>query len=228
MATASNRVTRKELRQPDWFQRTTNHGLILLQHHQGKFIAAAVVLLLIVLGIAGWQIYKARQDDQAAQEFSRAMRLYQEQKFNEAIPAFDKVAGFRWSRYAALAHLFQANIYLTQNQLDKAIPAAQRFIAATAPDSMYRQIGLVALATAEERKNQCPQAAQHYAEAARINSALKERATLGKARCAAQNGDTKTALEAYREYLKENPNSPVSMQVAELEAKAGLATGSKK
>ena len=122
------------------------------------------------------------------------MTLYQEQKYREAIPAFEKVQGYRWSRYAALAHLYQANIYLTQNELDKAIPAAQRFIAATAPDTMYRQIGLVTLATAEERKNQCPQAVQHYAEAARINSALKDRATLGKARCAAQNGDIKTRI----------------------------------
>lgn len=228
MATARNRITRKDIRQPDWFQRTTDEALDLFQHHQSKFIGAGVGLLLIVLAIAGWQMFKARQDEQAAQEFSRAMQLYQEQKYSEALPVFDKVAGFRWSRYAGLAHLFQANIYLTQNNLDKAVPAAQRFISATSPDSLYRQIGLVALATAEERKAQCKQAIEHYAEAASINNALKDRAILGKARCAEQNGDPKTALDSYKEYLKENSNSPVSMQIAELEAKIAAAPAAKK
>lgn len=228
MATASKRLTRKDIRQPDWFQRNTDQALDFLQHNQGKVIGAAAVLLLVLLAIGGWQIFKGRQDDQAAQELSRAMALYQEQKFREAIPAFEKVQTFRWSRHAVLAHLFLTNIYLSQNELDKAIAAAQRFISATAPDSLYRQIGLVALASAEERKAQCKQAVDHYAEAAHINGALKDRATLGKARCAAQNGDSKAALDSYKEYLKENPGAPVSMQIAELEAKVGTTAGVKK
>jgi hypothetical protein len=81
MATARHRITRKDIRQPDWFQRSTDQALDLFQHHQSKFIGAGVGLLLIVLAFAGWQMFKARQDEQAAQEFSRAMQLYQEQKY---------------------------------------------------------------------------------------------------------------------------------------------------
>jgi predicted negative regulator of RcsB-dependent stress response len=227
MATAKKRISRKDIRQPDWFQRSTDQSLDFFQHNQSKLIVAAVGLLVVLLAIGGWQIFKARQEDQSAQEFSRAMTLYQEQKFREAIPQFERVQGFRWSHYATLSHLFLTNIYLSQNDLDKALPAAQRFISATAPESLYRQIGLVALATAEERKVQCKQAVDHYAEAARINEALKDRATLGTARCAAQNGDNKTALESYKEYLKENPGSPVSLQIAELEAKVIIPAGAK-
>jgi hypothetical protein len=35
-------------------------------------------------------------------------------------------------------------------------------------------------------------------------------------------------LDSYKEYLKENSNSPVSMQIAELEAKVAAAPGAKK
>lgn len=225
MATASNRITPKDIRQPDWFQRQSDQALNLVRQHQGKFIAAGVVLILIALANWGWQIYKARQDNQAAQDYDKAITLFQEKKYGEAIGLFNKVQGFRWSRYAPLAHLYETNSHLALNDIDKAMPAAQRFLSATKPDTLYRQIGLVTLAAIEERKNLCKQAVDRYAEAARIASALKDRAMLGKARCAAQNGDHKTALDAYREYLKENPNSPVTAQIAELESKA---SGSKR
>ena len=187
MATVSKRVTHKDIRQPDWFQRTSDQTLELLQNHQGKFIAAGVALVVLLLAIWGWQIFKARQDDQAASDYDKAITLFQEKKYGEAITIFNKVQGFRWSRYAPLAHLYETNSYLALNDNDKALPAAQRFLTATKPDTLYRQIGLVTLATIEERKNLCKQAIEHYAEAARITAALKDRAMLGKARCAAQN-----------------------------------------
>lgn len=227
MAAASKRVTLKDIRQPDWFQRHSDQALELLRQHQGKFIAAGVVLILVALANWGWQIYKARQDDQAARDYDKATTLFQEKKYTEAIALFNKVQGFRWSRYAALAHLYETNSYLGLNDIEKALPAAQRFLSATKPDTLYRQIGLVTLATIEERKNLCKQAVERYSEAARIAGALKDRAALGKARCAAQNGDNKTALDSYKEYLKDNPNSPVAVQIAELESKVGTAPAQK-
>jgi tetratricopeptide (TPR) repeat protein len=86
---------------------------------------------------------------------------------------------------------------------------------------------LIALATAEERKNQCKDAIGHYREAQNIAAALQNRAILGKARCAEQLGDTETALAAYKEYLKDNPGSPFAVKVAELESKGTAAPASK-
>ena len=84
---------------------------------------------------------------------------------------------------------------------------------------IHRQIALVTLATAEEQKKDCKTAVQHYGEAQTISGALQNRAVLGRARCAEQLGDTQTAITAYREYLKENPGSPLAIKLAELEAK---------
>jgi hypothetical protein len=151
------------------------------------------------------------------------MALYQSEKYREAIPAFENVKGYRWSRYAVLAHLYLANTYLATNESDKAVNEGQRSLAATRPNSFYRQIALITLATAEEQKKDCKAAVQHYGEAQNISGPLQGRAMLGKARCAEQLGDTATAIAAYKEYLKETPGSSWAVKLAELEAKNAAA-----
>jgi predicted negative regulator of RcsB-dependent stress response len=220
MATASKRITRKELRRPDWFQLTTERALEFYRANQIKVWIGTAALAVLLLAIWGWQEFKEQQNSAAAEEYRRAITLFQAQNYREAIPALEKVQAYRWSRYSSLAYLYESNSYLALNNLDKAITTAQRFIATTSSDSLYRQIGLLALATAEERKNNCKQAIAHYAEAERIHIAMREKATLGKARCAQQIGDTKTALSAYRDYLKDHPGSYVQLEIAELEAKS--------
>ncbi|MGH7795923.1 MAG: tetratricopeptide repeat protein [Candidatus Binatia bacterium] len=227
MATASKRITRKQLRQPDWFQVSTENALEYFNRHKSLVFAALAGLLLLGAAIWGWQIFKQRQNVAAAREFTKAMELYQSDKHREAIAAFENVKNYRWSRYSVLAHLYLAHSYLATNDLDRAVSEAQRSLAATRPNSLYRQIALVTLATAEERKKQCKAAIEHYSEAQNIAAALQSRAMLGKARCAEELGDSSTALTAYKEYLKENPGSPLAMKVAELEARGTAAPASK-
>jgi len=176
----------------------------------------------LVIGaiIWSWQIFKERQNIAASREFGKAMALYQSEKYPDAIAGFETVKGYRWSHYAVLAHLYLANSYLATNDTDKAVSEAQRSLAATRPNSLYRQIALVTLATAEEQKKDCKSAVQHYNEAQNISGALQSRAMLGKARCAEQIGDTRSAVAAYKEYLKENPGSPLSVKLGALEAKS--------
>jgi hypothetical protein len=221
MATASKRITRKQLRQPDWFQVSSENALEYFGRHKSMVFTVLAGLILFAAVLGGWQIFKQRQNTLAAQEFIKAMELYQANKHGEALAAFDHVTNYRWSRYAVLARFYLANSYLATNDLDKAVSEAQRSVTATRPNSLYRQIALVTLATAEERKQQCKAALGHYSEAQNIAGALQSRATLGKARCAEQLGEIATALAAYREYVKENPGTVLAIKVAELEAKSG-------
>lgn len=227
MATASKRITRKQLRQPDWFQVSSDNALEYFKHHKALVIALLAAVVLFGMLIWGWQIFKERQNVAASQEFTKAMALYQGEKYKDAITAFENVKGYRWSRYAVLAHLYLANSYLATNDTDKAINEAQRSLVATRPDSFYRQIALVTLAAAEEQKKDCKTAVQHYSEAQSISGALQSRAMLGKARCAEQLGDSATAIAAYKDYLKENPGSPLAVKLAELEAKSAAPPAGK-
>ena len=223
MATSAKHLSRKELRQPDNFVLFTQRALAFVQQKRRVLILAGALLMAVIIGISLWQVYKNRQNEQAAQHFATAIGLFRENKHKEAIAEFEKVEEYRWSHYAALAHLYEANSHLATNDLDQAAAAAQRFIAATDQSSIYRQIGLMTLGHIQERKNQCSEAIQRYTEAERIAGALKESAVLGKARCYTSIGDTKSAIAAYQQYIKENPNSPIAarlmLQVAELQTK---------
>ena len=220
MATASRRITRKQLRQPDRFQVLSDEAIEYLTEHKIVVFSAVAALVILVIAVWGWQSFKARQNAAASREFGHALVLYQNEKYPEAITAFEKVQTYRWSRYAVLAHIYLANSYFATKQFDKAATAAERSVIATNPESLYRQIALVTLGEAQEQLKQCKTAIDHFAEAERINGALQSRAELGKARCAEQLGDTKTALQAYKDYVKDNPGSPLSVKIAELQATA--------
>jgi predicted negative regulator of RcsB-dependent stress response len=223
MATSAKHLSRKELREPDRFMAFTQRALGFVKERRQLFSLAGALIVIVIIGISAWQIYKSRQNEQAAQRFDSAMTLFRANKHKEAIAEFKKVQGYRWSHYAALAHLYEANSHLATNDLDKATTAAQRFVASTDQTSIYRQIGLITLGHIEELKTQCRDAIQHYAEAERITGALRESAVLGKARCYTAIGDNKSAIAAYQQYVKENPNSPIAarltLQVAELQTK---------
>jgi len=222
MATASKRITRKDLRQPDWFQVNSKTAIAYFESHKGIVFGAIGAAILIVVVVWSWQSFKERQNITAAQEFIKAVELYQGAKYAEALGAFEKVQTYRWSRYAGLAHLYQANIHLAKSDLDKALNSAQRAVTATKPDTLYRQLALMALASAEERQNQCKTAIEHFTEAQKITGALQSSALLGKARCAEQLGDKTMMIATYKEYLKDNPGSPLALKLAELEA-AGVS-----
>jgi tetratricopeptide (TPR) repeat protein len=227
MATARRRLTRKDLRQPDWFQITTEKALEFYTAYRTRVLAAGVGLVVLLLALLGWQMFKERQDRMARAEFVQAIALFQGGKYREAVAAFEKVATYRWSPHAVLAHLYQANSFLAVADFDKAINAGQRFVSATKPNSLYRQVGLVTLAHAEEQKRQCKEAGGHYAEAEKIAGPFRASAIMGRARCAEQLGDVKAALAAYNDFLREQPGSLLSLRVAELEAKLAAQPAAK-
>ena len=224
MATTSRRLSRKELRQPDWFQTVTENAFEFYNRQRVAVYLGIAIVILLLLGIWGWAVFKERQDSMAAQEFGQAMTLYHAGKYREAVAGLEKVQTYRWSRYANLAHLYEANSYLALNDFTKATNAAQRFIVGTDQNSLMRQIGLLTLADIEERQSQCKEAIKNYREAGKIIKApFTERAFLGEARCAVQMGDVKEGIAAYRQLLKDQPESPlasyVRFQINELESK---------
>jgi predicted negative regulator of RcsB-dependent stress response len=230
MATTSRRLSRKELRQPDWFQTVTENAFEFYYRQRVAVYLGIAVVILLLLGIWGWTVFKERQDSMAAQEFGQAMNQYHAGKYREAVAGLGKVQNYRWSRYANLAHLYEANSYLALIDFTKATNAAQRFIVGTDQNSLMRQIGLLTLADIEERQSQCKEAIKNYSEAGKIKAAFTERAFLGEARCAVQMGDVKGGIAAYRQLLKDQPESPlagyVRFQISALESKiAAQPTG---
>jgi predicted negative regulator of RcsB-dependent stress response len=223
MASTSRRLSRKELRQPDWFQTVTENAFESYERHRVAVYLGLAALILVLVGIWGWVTFKQRQESVAAQEFGQAITQYHAGKYREAIAGFATLQTHRWSQYANLAHLYEANSYLALNDLGKAASAAQRFVIGTDDNSLMRQIGLLTLAEVEERQSQCKEAIKHYAEAGKIKAAFNESALLGEARCAVQIGNIQGGIAAYRQLLTDHPESSlatyVTFRIGELESK---------
>lgn len=223
MASTSRRLSRRELRQPDWFQTATESTFTLYEKHRIKVLLGLAVIIAVLIGIWSWGAFRERQNAIAAREFGQAMTLYHGGKHREALVSLQQVQTHRWSRYANLAYLYEANSHLALNDLPKATNAAQRFIVGTDQNSLMRQLGLLVLAAVEERKSECKEAIKHYAEAQKIKGAFTARAFLGEARCAVEIGDLRTGIAAYRQLLKEQPESAlatyVTLQISDLESK---------
>jgi predicted negative regulator of RcsB-dependent stress response len=223
MASTTRRLSRKELRQPDWFQTTTENALASFARHRVAVYLGIAAVILLLLGIWSWRAFKEHQDSLAAREFNQALIQYHAGKHREAIVGLEKVQSYRWSKYSNLAHLYEANSYLALNELAKAANSAQRFIVGTTQNSLMRQIGLLTLATVEERKSQCSEAIKHYSEASKIKAAFTDRALLNQARCAVQMNDIQAGIAAYRQLLKDQPESSlasyITFRIGELESK---------
>jgi len=59
MASTSKRLSRKELRQPDWFQTVTESAFESYERHRIAVYAGIAVLVLLILGIWFYQNKKA-------------------------------------------------------------------------------------------------------------------------------------------------------------------------
>jgi tetratricopeptide (TPR) repeat protein len=223
MATASKRLTRKEIRRPDKFITATQNLSAFIQEHRIKVLLATGILLAVLVLMGAWRWHADRQNTYAAEQFNRALTLYRAGNYRDALAAFQKVEAYSSSRFYPLALLYETNSLSALKDTDKAIETGRRMLRSTSPDPLVREAALMALAAAEEQKGLCKEATQHYTEAEKMTGALKHSATLGKARCSAQMGDLKTAIATYREYLRQPDrelSAYVSAQIAELEAKA--------
>ena len=75
MAHASKRLSRRDIRRPDQFVALTGRFFHFVTHYKTNFIAAAAAIILILLGLWGWEAYRARQNLFAAREYGSALSL---------------------------------------------------------------------------------------------------------------------------------------------------------
>lgn len=222
MARFHKRLTRKDIRQPDKFVTLTGQLLEVARSHKITIAASLTALLVIALGLWGFQLYRQHQNRLAAQNYSRALALYREGRYRESLDAIERLNSLRWARFRNLGMIYRANAYLALDEPQKAAVATHSFLETARNDPILKQLGLLTLAYAQERSGQCKDGFKSYSEAEKLPGAFREEGLLGKARCALQLNEFKNALESYRRYLREYPESErateITLRIRELEA----------
>lgn len=72
----SDRLTRKEMKRQDTFQITMGHVLDWIRSHRRQIIAGAALVVLVVLGLAGWALWLKATEDDAQARLAEAMKAY--------------------------------------------------------------------------------------------------------------------------------------------------------
>ena len=231
MASSPKKISRKDIRKPDQFVTLTGKILHLVSEYRTQSIVCLALFLTVLLGLWGWDSYRQRQNRLAALEYARALSLYHSGKYNQAVDLFTQIRNYSSSTYSRLALLYQANSYIAMQDSAKATASLQELLRREGKQSFLRQLGLLSLASLQERTDRCKEAGSNYAEAEKIPGPFKDEALLGKARCSLQSGDFKEALSSYRQYLANYPGSErgseISLKIQEIEEKVGAGNSAK-
>lgn len=225
MPSASKRITRKEIRQPDRFVTLLRRGVSFFTENRTSVIVAAAILVVIIAALVGWDFYNSRQNRLASEEYARAVNLYHDGKYKEALEALKRLEAYQSSFYSRLGLLYTANTQAALQDVSKAAEALRQLLAKEQREPFVRQTAYVSLGYTQEEAGQCKEAILSFAEAEKIAGPLKADASLGKARCSALTGNLKEALASYRAYIRDNPSSDrvnaITLRIQEVEAKIG-------
>jgi predicted negative regulator of RcsB-dependent stress response len=113
----------------------------------GPFIAVMVVVLLA--GWFGWRWWQARGDEQAAVAsvtYDKILKTFDENKVDDALAQIEALrTAHAKSAYVAAADLAAAKVFVTRNELDKAVLRLER-VANQSVDEKLRPIARLRLA----------------------------------------------------------------------------------
>lgn len=223
MVRPPKRVTRKDLRQPDQFVTLTGRIIDFATEHRAPLLATAALLVVALFGAWGWNFYRATQNRLAAQQYSRALGLYHEGKYREALTQLDQVNSYYSPIYRRLSLLYQGSSYAALKEPQKAEEALKDFLSKERKDPLLRQLAFITLGYAQEKAGRCQEAARNFTEAEKLAGPFKEDALIAKARCSLQGGNYQEALGAYKQALTSFPGSErtseVTLAIQEIEGR---------
>ncbi|MCH6545597.1 MAG: tetratricopeptide repeat protein, partial [Deltaproteobacteria bacterium] len=116
MVRSRKRITRKDIRQPDQFITFTSRVFSYSEEHRTQIFVALGLVVVLSLGLWGWQQYQSNQNRLASQAYARALEAFHDGKFQTALDLLDRVDAYRSPSYQRLAILYRANSHIGLKQ----------------------------------------------------------------------------------------------------------------
>jgi predicted negative regulator of RcsB-dependent stress response len=223
MPTPRHKLDRKELRQPDEFITFLDQAGDFIAHHLVRVLIGAVALVAVIVIFYAISFYQGHQRQLASNRFYDAITALNHQDYKTAEQDFSALATDNpHQSLGQLAQLYVASAYMAENKDQAARTALQAYLAAS-DQPLYRGMALMQLGAADENLGDFKAAHDAYAQAADINGPGKARAQIGVARTLIKQGDAKAGIEAYRQFLTDNPFAGERNYVIETLATMGVA-----
>jgi predicted negative regulator of RcsB-dependent stress response len=223
MPTPRYKLDRKELKQPDEFISFLDQAGDFITNNLARVIIGAVAVVAVVVIFYAFSFYQEHQRQVASSRFYDAITALDHQDYKTAAQDFDALATSNpHQSLGQLARLYLASTYTAENK-DKQARAELQSYLADSDQPLYRGMALMQLGAANENLGDFKAAHDAYAQAADIAGPDKARAQIGVARTLIKLGDTRGGIDAYRQFLTENPFSGERNYVIEELASMGVA-----
>jgi predicted negative regulator of RcsB-dependent stress response len=207
VARTEQRLTRKDLRQPDEFQTLTRQGIAFVEDNRTAVMAALVSVIVLLLAIVAYRMISQSRESSASAAYTEARQLLTEKKYGEAATKFDDVATrFSGTSYGPLALLERGNALLLADQPADAITVYERFVQ-NAPTDYLRQLAHTRIGYAQEKLGKHAEAQKSFTTAAAEPGPFGAEALFGAARNAEVAGDGPKAKELYAQLLEKHPST---------------------
>ena len=204
----TERIRRKELRQPDEFVTLSRRAVAYAEENRTTFFLVIGAIVVLLAATLIFRAVRANRETSAATAYAQAHTLLDDKKYPDAATAFQQVAdGYGSTSYAILAQLEAGNALLLGGKAAEAAQAYQKFLDAGAPTDYLRQLALVRLGIAQEQTDKAADAMRTYASAAEMPGPYAEEALAGQARTAEASGDTTAAKDLYARFLEKYQTS---------------------
>jgi len=204
----TEKLTRKDLRQPDEFQTLSRQALEWVEQNRNVVIAALGAVIVVLIAVVAYRMISQSREASAATAYAEARTLLNDKKYADASARFDEVANrYSSTSYGALAVLERGNALLLNGQPADAVAAYQRYLQSSPLTDYLRQLGHTRLGYAQEQLGKPGEAAQSFMTAASELGPFTAEALFGAARNAEAGGDSAKAKDLYAQLLEKHPTT---------------------
>jgi tetratricopeptide (TPR) repeat protein len=200
----------------------------------------SVTALVILFAVWGLSSHFERRAQSAAEQFGRAVRIYDADLITDATPeAKDEVnptPRFKTAKeradatlaeldkldkdwgstdVARGATLFRAGVLYDQQRFDDASAAYDKFVKSAPRDAATLALAREGLGLCDEARGKLDEALARYKELETVGAKdfYRDRALYAQARVYTKKGDKKKAAELYKEILAKTPTTPLKDEV---------------
>lgn len=235
----AEKMSRKELREPDQFHSFTQRAIELISARSKILISTGVVVIVAILAFFGWQWYVESATQEASSAFEAAKKALEapvvpqadgegtsqadgsftneSDKYRAALAGLELVKqNYAASATASLATYFIGESHSQLDEYDQAIVAFEAYLKAEGADGELAPFAVEGIAATLEDKGDIDQAKQHYKRLTEPPfESQRARGLYHLARMEHKLGNAEQAARLFTSLLDEYPDTPFAREIQE-------------
>jgi predicted negative regulator of RcsB-dependent stress response len=216
---AEQRLSRKEIRQPDPFVSLSVHIIAWMKEHPGSLIygiVGVVVAAALITGWWAWQKHRERQAEIALYEATKLVHAHPANRSNAMEHLQKLISDYGNTAATALAHWHLGHLYFEREDYTAALTAYRQVQQQFSKTSQPLMVALVTLdvAYAQEARGACdPDAITSFEAVLQLPAHwLRGEAYLGIGRCHEKTGASQKAVAVYERALSDGAINALTRQ----------------